>query len=129
MIATTADRVARNTAQDVNARIAADTASRVHALRRHPERVPERLAALDAEWDIERTVQLNSAVLSLAGLALSLRDRRWLLLPAMVQAFFLQHTLQGWCPPIPILRRLGFRTAQEIDAERCALEGVADYCA
>ncbi len=127
MIASTADRVARHTARDVAARIAADTAARVRELRRHPERIPERLAALDAEWDVERTVELNSAVLSLVGLALSLRDRRWLLLTAAVQGFFLQHALQGWCPPIPILRRLGVRTAQEIEGERCALEGAADY--
>ena len=35
--------------------------------------------------------------------------------------FLLQHALQGWCPPVPILRRQGFRTRHEIDAERQAL--------
>jgi hypothetical protein len=30
--------------------------------------------------------------------------------------------VQGWCPPIPVLRRLGFRTAFEIDQERQALK-------
>jgi hypothetical protein len=125
MIAETADRVSRHTAPVVNARIAAATAARVRALGAHPERVPERLAALDAEWDVERTLELNSAALSLLGLALALRDRRWLLLTAAVQTFFLQHALQGWCPPVPILRRLGVRTAREIDEERCALREIA----
>jgi hypothetical protein len=31
------------------------------------------------------------------------------------------HAVQGWCPPIPLLRRLGIRTQQEIDAEKYAL--------
>jgi hypothetical protein len=31
------------------------------------------------------------------------------ILPALVTAFLFQHAVQGWCPPVPILRRLGFR--------------------
>jgi len=48
--------------------------------------------------------------------------RRWLVLPALVSGFLLQHALQGWCPPVPVLRRLGFRTMAEIDRERYALK-------
>jgi hypothetical protein len=29
---------------------------------------------------------------------------------------------KGWCPPIPILRQLGIRTASEIDTERYSLK-------
>jgi hypothetical protein len=29
-----------------------------------------------------------------------------------------QHAVQGWCPPVPILRRMGFRTIYEIEQER-----------
>jgi hypothetical protein len=32
--------------------------------------------------------------------------------------FLLQHALQGWCPPVPLLRQLGFRTSYEIEEER-----------
>jgi hypothetical protein len=39
----------------------------------------------------------------------------------VVGTFLLQHALQGWCPPVPILRRLGYRTAREIFEERLAL--------
>jgi hypothetical protein len=39
----------------------------------------------------------------------------------IVQGFFLQHAIQGWCPPLPVLRRLGFRTVQEIEEERAIL--------
>ena len=36
----------------------------------------------------------------------------------------LQHALQGWCPPLPLFRRLGFRTQEEIARERYALKGM-----
>jgi len=41
-----------------------------------------------------------------------------------VTAFLLQHAVQGWCPPLPVLRRLGFRTAREIEVERNALKAL-----
>ena len=80
---------------------------------------------LDEEWDIERAIQANAATLAFAGLALGLgRDRRLLVIPIAVAAFLLQHALQGWCPPVPVLRRMGFRTATEIDEERMALKAL-----
>jgi hypothetical protein len=51
-------------------------------------------------------------------------DRRFLLLPAAVLTFFAQHALQGWCPPIPLFRRLGVRTAREIERERYAIKAL-----
>ena len=51
-------------------------------------------------------------------------DRRFYLLPAAVAGFLLQHAVQGWCPPVPVFRRLGFRTAAEIDEERYALKAL-----
>ena len=44
------------------------------------------------------------------------------LLPALVTTFLFQHAVQGWCPPIPLLRRLGIRTSREIEIERVALK-------
>jgi hypothetical protein len=38
----------------------------------------------------------------------------------------LQHALQGWCPPVPVLRRLGYRTQPEIEEERCALRALLE---
>jgi hypothetical protein len=38
--------------------------------------------------------------------------------------FLFQHAIQGWCPPVPVLRRLGFRTANEIEQERTALKAL-----
>jgi len=78
---------------------------------------------LDKEWDIERLLEVNASTLALTGLILGLTvNRKWLLLPGIVLPFLLQHGLQGWCPPLPLLRRLGVRTRGEIDREKYALK-------
>ena len=35
-----------------------------------------------------------------------------------------QNPVQGWCPPVPVFRRLGVRTREEIDRERYALKAL-----
>jgi hypothetical protein len=90
-----------------------------------PQEIPTRLRELDEEWDIERAIEANAAAVGFTGIMLgSLGNRRWYLLPAAVTAFLFQHAVQGWCPPVPILRRLGFRTADEINQERSALKAL-----
>ena len=70
-------------------------------------------------------LETNAAALALTGLVLgAVRGRRWLLLPGLVLPFLLQHALQGWCPPIEIIRRLGVRTRREIDREKVALKAL-----
>jgi len=120
------DRVRLQTSADVNREIREDTNRRIAALREDPDGIAARLESLDAEWDVERALELTSSALSLAGLAMGsrTRGRRWLLLPLAVQAFFLQHALRGWCPPLPLLRRLRFRTQQEIERERYTLRAM-----
>jgi len=55
---------------------------------------------------------------------LSVINKRFLLLPGLVAGFLLQHALQGWCPPVPLFRRAGVRTAAEIERERYALKAL-----
>ena len=131
MLPTTTGRVARHTEDSVNARIRRRTEASVAYHAAHPGAIDQRLRELDDEWDIERTLEANAATLSLGGLALAAWvDRRWLLLPVGVAAFLLQHAVQGWCPPVPVLRRLGYRTASEIDEERYALKALrGDFAA
>ena len=74
---------------------------------------------------MERSLEVNAAGFSLLGLALAMTvDRRWLALPAGVAAFLLQLAVRGWCPPVPVVRRLGVRTAGEIEQERYALRAL-----
>jgi hypothetical protein len=116
-------RVRRNTVELINRRIDAQIERNIRFYSERPAEIGRRLAELDREWDVERAIEANAASVLLAGLALSFtRDRRFLVLPVLVGTFLLQHALEGWCPPVPILRRLGFRTADEINRERYALK-------
>jgi hypothetical protein len=121
----TRERVPQNTDDIVNRRIQRDIENSVRYFAHHPEQIPDRLQELDDEWDIERTLQANAAAIAFTGVALAATGRRsWLVLPAFVTGFLLQHAIQGWCPPVPLLRRLGFRTAYEIEQERAALKAL-----
>ncbi len=121
--ASSLERVPTHTARWINEKIAEETQRSIQKYRQaRPEDREQRLSDLEQEWDVERAIEANAAIFSLTGLALAVTvDRRWLALPAAVGAFLLQHAMQGWCPPLPVLRRLGFRTVHEIDEERFAL--------
>ena len=126
MLPPTRTRVEQNTADHVNDRIRRHTAATIERMvRQGPQAIAHRLTELEREWDIERTLEANASTIALIGLALgAFVHPYWFALPALVLAFLLLHALQGWCPPVPIFRRLGFRTASEIDAERTALKAV-----
>jgi hypothetical protein len=53
--------------------------------------------ACDAGWPVESLVRSIAGSLVLAGLALSLLDRWWLLLVAFVGVNLFQSGLTGWC--------------------------------
>jgi hypothetical protein len=92
-----------------------------------PDDIDKHLLELEDEWDIDRALESNAAFFSLLGITLGATvDRRWLLLSAVVGAFLLQHAIQGWCPPLPIFRRLGYRTPNEIDEERFELRRIQE---
>jgi hypothetical protein len=126
MLPSTVERVPRHTNEAMNERIRRQTAENVERYRNAGRtEIEERLRQLDQEWDIERTLEANAATACLIGLTLGATvDRRWFFFPAVVAGFLLQHALQGWCPPLPIFRRLGIRTSYEIDDERCALKAL-----
>ena len=125
MLPATVERVPRHTAEFLNRRIEREIEQRVRFFADNPALIEQRLRELDREWDVERLLETNASALALTGTILGITDdRRWLALPLLVTAFLLQHALQGWCPPIPILRRLGYRTAREIEYERVALKGL-----
>ena len=124
-MATTRNRVPLHSPQRSNERILRDMRASITYFAAHNDEIPSRLDELDREWDIERAIEANASVLALIGIALAAgHDRRWMTLSGLVGAFLLQHALQGWCPPVPVLRQLGFRTSYEIEQERRALKAL-----
>jgi len=119
----TTSRVSRFTSRKVNERILTETQKNVERLcGTDRETLTRRLDELDREWDFERAIQTGASGQILLGLALgTFVNRRWYAWSGIVAGFLLMHALHGWAPPLPILRRLGFRTEAEIDEERNAL--------
>jgi hypothetical protein len=126
MIPSTAHRVPLATAAELNQQIRRQTDDNIRSCAaRGAGAISRRLVELDHEWDIERTLEANAATVALIGLSLgAFVDRKFFALPAVVAGFLLQHAVQGWCPPIPIFRRLGIRTHREIEEERFALKAL-----
>lgn len=124
MLPDTAQRVPAHTSEEINTRIRLNMEENVaRCAAAGSEAIERRLLELDREWDIERMLETNASTLALIGLGMgAFVDRRFFVLPALVMGFLLQHAVQGWCPPLPVLRRLGFRTQSEIDEERYALK-------
>lgn len=119
----TRNRVPAHTSPGINAQIRNHIEEMLRYYAAHPDQIEERLQELEEEWDIERILETNSSALSLFGLIMGFAaNKRWFALPLAVQSFFMQHALQGWCPPLPFLRRLGYRTLDEINQERYGLK-------
>lgn len=118
------DRVRESTSHEVNEEIERQIVDRIREYSgRSRAEISERIDELEREWDIERILQTNASVLALSGLTLGLtHSRKWFVLPGLVLPFLLQHAVQGWCPPLPVFRRLGIRTRREIDLEKYALK-------
>lgn len=82
-----------------------------------------RVEELEAEWDVERVLEANASTLALAGvLTVAAGHRKGLWLAGGVLGFLLLHATSGWCPPLPVLRRMGVRTRGEIEREKFVLK-------
>lgn len=122
-IITRGKRVRENTSKTSNLRIDRQTFENIkHYSGLSQEEISKRIHELDREWDIERVLEINMSALALTGIALSSKNRNWLVLPTIALGFFAQHALQGWCPPITLFRYLKVRTRDEINQEKHALK-------
>jgi hypothetical protein len=120
------DRVRQQTSPEVLERLERQLERNIRFHGSRPEaEITNRIAELENEWSIERYLDTNASILALTGALLGLTvSRKWLLLSAAVGGFLLQHAVSGWCPPIPLLRRLGVRTRSELDREKFALKAL-----
>jgi hypothetical protein len=119
----TDERVPKHMADAINAELRGKTLANLERLDgAEAAAMDARIEALRRD-DIERTLEANAATVALVGRALgAFVGRKWLALPAIVGGFLLQHAIHGWCPPLPVFRRLGVRTSAEIHEEITALK-------
>jgi hypothetical protein len=117
-------RVRKSTPEKLNRKIDYIILKNIRKYRNYSHgEIAVRLEELRKEWDIEKTLEVNASALALTGIVLAATvNKRWLILPAIVTTFLLQHGLQGWCPPLPLFRAMGIRSRHEIDEEKYALK-------
>ncbi len=120
------DRVRANTPTSANQKIDEAITAQVNSYADQPiANISQRLEALEKEWDTERVLEMNASLLAFTGLILGIMvNQNWLWLTDLVLLFLFQHALQGWCPPLPIIRAFGVRTRNEIDQEKFALKAL-----
>ena len=123
------DHVRARSSDAANARIDRETIAAIERMPDNADAIRARLTELDREWHIDRALMLNFAVV--AGLSAGMTMRSlyrtgrlgvWGAMFWTQISFLAHHALRGWCPPVPVFRRLGYRTDREICAERVALE-------
>jgi len=120
----TTQRVATYTNPDINKMIRSNTLENLMCLEdANEEELTRRIRMLNSEWDTERFVEAKAAVCvmgcSLFGIA---KSKYWSFLTLIAATFLLQHALLGWCPSAPVMRKLGIRTAEEINQEKIVLK-------
>jgi hypothetical protein len=121
----TAKRVRLHTKEEINKKIADRTTQNMEGYKNQSkDKIIERIKVLDKEWDTERALETNAAIVILLSILLGFLTNRngWFIFVGIIAAFLLQHALQGWCPPLPVFRRMGIRTADEIDTEKFYLK-------
>ena len=119
-------RVAENSPAWVNDRLREEAEKRVAGYENaSAEQIERRLAELDREWDIERLIETESATMILLGLLIGANfGRKWLVLPLLSASMLIVHNTQGFYPLLPLFRRMGIRSADEIAVERYALKAL-----
>lgn len=120
----TAQRVFLRTDPKINAEIKNQTIRNLNIFKKgNVEEITERIQKLNVEWDTERVLEVNASLLVLLSSYLGVKTGRiWFLLTGFAGGFMLQHALQGWCPPLPLIRKWGVRTSDEISAEKITLK-------
>lgn len=119
------DIVRENTVPEINQKIDTEIHENLNKYYHDRSAIDKRLWELDREWDIERVLELNAAAIGFMGIWRGLTQHKlWLILPLAVTTLLATHAVEGWCPPIVLFRRLGFRTRAEIDKEKYALKTI-----
>jgi hypothetical protein len=89
------------------------------------EALDQRVFELAREWDFGRVLELEASMMEILGLVLSIAvDRRFLAIPGVAAGMVLLHALHGWYPLLPLFRRIGVRSQDEIAREYYAVKAL-----
>lgn len=118
------DRIRAHSPDHINRKVEREIEECIRAENaKDPAGLSEHLRKLDQEWDVDRATMLWFSFVGTAILYLGVKKNpKWLTLFGIFFPFLAHHAANGWCPPVSVLRRLGFRSSREIDAERYALK-------
>lgn len=120
----TAKRVCMRTDPKINAEIRNQSIRNINIYKNGTEAdIADRINWLNREWDTERVMQVNASLLVAISSYLGIKTGRiWFLFTGAVAVLMLQHSFWGWCPLMPLVRKWGVRTADEIYNEKTALK-------
>lgn len=121
IIPPTTKKAAFHTCSKINQDIRNKTICCVNTYKNSGEAVlSDKIDKLNQEWDTERVLETNAASVVLLSSIMGYKKKKccWFMLTGAIGFFLLQHALQGWCPPLPVIRKLGVRTAEEINQEK-----------
>lgn len=120
------DMIRENTSEEINRRIDRYTEDNIrYYATQSADVISGRINMLEQEWDIQKLVQSLSAGIGLGSIILGvLGSKKWWFLTTLTTAASGLHAVKGWSPETVALRRMGFRTRQEIDREKYALKAL-----
>lgn len=125
LICSRLDAVRSHTAQELNERIDSEIIENVRSFESRPTAIDLRIKQLELEWSLERILDITAASVSFLGILLgAFLSRWWLIFPVVFTGFLIEQAIQGWSPPLLLLRQLGKRTRKEIDTEKFALKAL-----
>lgn len=119
----TSDRVETNTSQHINQEIQNKISASLEKYSGAGSlAIDRRLEKLDREWTTERIIEVEAPLMITLGSSLTFFfGRKFLPLPVFSTSMMLLHGVQGWYPLLPLFRKLGFRSQNEILEERRGL--------
>lgn len=125
-VPSTIKRVRLHTNKYINEKIKENTLRNIsYYTGKDNKEIIDRIESLNREWDIERVLETNAASVVILSTILGFKvNKKWFALSGIAGTFLLQHAIQGWCPPVPVFRRLGVRTSSEINYEKQALKNL-----
>ena len=89
------------------------------------EKIDARLLELETEMDITTYLQLESTALSIAGVVLGLtKNKKWFILPLVSSLLVLGNIAFKSENPLPVFRRMGLRSREDIEKEKYALKAL-----